>query len=123
MTGPRIGAAWSMSIPPRESCSPSRPRLRSVPPRQTRGYVFLALAAAVMVDATDGPLARRAEVKRWMPSIDGRTIDDIVDYLTYTFVPLLLMWRMGWLPRARGALDRTGAGGIAVRVCQHGSEG
>ncbi len=32
-------------------------------------------------------------------SIDGRTIDDIVDYLTYTFVPLLLMWRMGWLPQ------------------------
>jgi phosphatidylcholine synthase len=61
-------------------------------------YVFLALAAAVMVDATDGPLARRAEVKRWMPSIDGRAIDDIVDYLTYTFVPLLLVWRMGWLP-------------------------
>src|SRR5918993_1450628 len=61
-------------------------------------FVFLALAAAVMVDATDGPLARRADVKRWMPSIDGRTIDDIVDYLTYTFVPLLLVWRMGWLP-------------------------
>jgi phosphatidylcholine synthase len=60
--------------------------------------VFLYLAAAVLVDATDGPLARRAEVKRWQPSIDGRTIDDIVDYLTFTFVPLLLIWRMGWLP-------------------------
>ena len=60
--------------------------------------VFLFLAAAVLVDATDGPLARRAEVKRWLPSIDGRTIDDIVDYLTFTFVPLLLIWRMGWLP-------------------------
>ncbi len=60
--------------------------------------VFLWLAAAVLVDATDGPLARRAEVKRWLPSIDGRTIDDIVDYLTFTFVPLLLVWRMGWLP-------------------------
>ena len=60
--------------------------------------VFLWLAAAVLVDASDGPLARRMEVKRWLPSIDGRTIDDIVDYLTYTFVPLLLVWRMGWLP-------------------------
>jgi phosphatidylcholine synthase len=60
--------------------------------------VFLLLAAAVVVDATDGPLARRAEVKLWLPSIDGRTIDDIVDYLTFTFVPLLLVWRMGWLP-------------------------
>ena len=60
--------------------------------------VFLLLAAAVLVDATDGPLARWAEVKRRLPSIDGRTIDDIVDNLTFTFVPLLLVWRMGWLP-------------------------
>ena len=60
--------------------------------------VFLLLTAAVLVDATDGTLARRWEVKRWLPAIDGRTIDDIVDYLTYTFVPLLLIWRMGWLP-------------------------
>jgi phosphatidylcholine synthase len=37
-------------------------------------------------------------VKRWLPAIQGRTIDDIVDYLTYTFVPLLLVWRMGWVP-------------------------
>lgn len=60
--------------------------------------VFLALAAAVLVDATDGPLARRWEVKRWLPAIDGRTIDDLVDYLTFTFVPLLLVGRMGWVP-------------------------
>ena len=60
--------------------------------------VFLLLALAVLVDATDGPLARRWEVKRALPTIEGRTIDDIVDYLTYTFVPLLLVWRMGWVP-------------------------
>ena len=56
------------------------------------------LAAAVLVDATDGPLARRWEVKRYAPAVDGRTIDDIVDYLTFTFLPLLLVARMGWLP-------------------------
>lgn len=60
--------------------------------------VFLLLAAAVLIDATDGPLARHWEVKRGAAAIDGRTIDDIVDYLTYTFLPLLLVWRMGWLP-------------------------
>jgi phosphatidylcholine synthase len=60
--------------------------------------VFALLAASVLVDATDGPLARRWEVKRSLPEIEGRTIDDIVDYLTYTFVPLLLVWRMGWVP-------------------------
>lgn len=66
--------------------------------------VVLALfAAAVVIDASDGPLARAWEVKRWAPAIDGRTIDDIVDYLTYTFLPLLLVWRMGWLPAPAGA--------------------
>lgn len=65
--------------------------------------VFLLLAGAVLVDATDGPFARRWEVKRWAPRIDGRTIDDIVDYLTFTFVPLLLVWRMGWVPEPGAA--------------------
>ena len=72
-------------------------------PRPDPRWVFLLLAGALFVDATDGPLARRWEVKRWAPGIDGRTIDDIVDYLTFTFLPLLLVWRMGWLPEP-GAL-------------------
>jgi phosphatidylcholine synthase len=61
--------------------------------------VFIWLAAAVLVDATDGPLARRFDVKRFAPEIDGRKIDDIVDYLTFTFLPLLLVAKMEWLPR------------------------
>jgi len=61
-------------------------------------YVFALLFAAVLIDATDGVLARRWNVKTWAAAIDGRTIDDIVDYLTFTFLPLLLMARMGWLP-------------------------
>ena len=62
-------------------------------------YCFILLFAAVFVDATDGFFARRWHVKTWAAAIDGRTIDDIVDYLTFTFLPLLLMWRMEWLPQ------------------------
>jgi phosphatidylcholine synthase len=61
--------------------------------------VFVLFAAATMVDASDGFLARRWEVKRTAPEIDGRTIDDIVDYTTFTFLPLLLVWRMEWVPQ------------------------
>jgi phosphatidylcholine synthase len=61
-------------------------------------FAFVLLAIAVLIDATDGPLARRWRVSEWAPEIDGRKIDDIIDYLTYTFLPLLLVWRMGWLP-------------------------
>ena len=65
-------------------------------------WVFLWLAIQVLIDAADGPLARLWHVKTRAPRIDGRTIDDIVDYLTYTFVPLLLVWRMDWLPPHAG---------------------
>jgi phosphatidylcholine synthase len=65
--------------------------------------VFALLAAQVLVDAVDGPLARLLDVKRVVPRISGRTIDDLVDYLTYTFVPLLLVWRMGWVPAPAAA--------------------
>lgn len=60
--------------------------------------VFVWLAVALVIDATDGTLARRFRVKAVLPAIDGRKIDDIVDYLTFTFIPLLLMVRMEWLP-------------------------
>jgi phosphatidylcholine synthase len=65
-------------------------------------WVFAWLLVAVAIDATDGPLARRFQVKRRLPRIAGRTIDDLVDYLTFTFVPLLLVWRMDWLPPPAG---------------------
>lgn len=60
--------------------------------------VFLWIAIAVLIDATDGPLARRFQVKSVLPHIQGRTIDDIVDYLTFTFIPLLLVVRLQWVP-------------------------
>lgn len=60
-------------------------------------WVFAWLALAGFIDATDGPFARRWDVKRFAASIDGRTIDDILDYMTFTFLPLLLVVRMDWL--------------------------
>ena len=56
------------------------------------------LAAALVVDGIDGPLARRAHVKERMPAIDGTALDLVVDYLTYVFVPALLIYRAGLLP-------------------------
>jgi len=59
---------------------------------------FLALAAATVVDATDGWLARALRVKQVLPGVDGGRLDDIVDYLTYVFVPVLLLGAAGLLP-------------------------
>jgi phosphatidylcholine synthase len=62
-------------------------------------WVFIWLTVAVLIDSTDGPMARAVRIKEVVPRIDGRTIDDIVDFLTFTFVPLLLVVRMEWVPQ------------------------
>jgi phosphatidylcholine synthase len=61
---------------------------------------LLWLAGALVVDGVDGPLARRACVRQRTPGLDGATLDLVVDYLTYVFVPALLIYRAGVLPGA-----------------------
>jgi phosphatidylcholine synthase len=62
-----------------------------------RSFVWMILA--VLIDATDGTFARKLRVKEVVPHIDGRKLDDIVDYLNYTFLPLLMIASAGWLPQ------------------------
>ncbi|MGC8880370.1 MAG: CDP-alcohol phosphatidyltransferase family protein [Anaerolineae bacterium] len=55
--------------------------------------VFIFLGIALWIDSTDGMLARGWEVVVWTPRFDGRKLDDITDYLTYTFIPIFFAWR------------------------------
>ncbi len=61
---------------------------------------FLLMLIAVLIDATDGTFARRVRIKEVVPSFDGRRLDDLVDFLTYTCLPLLLIWRAHLLPES-----------------------
>jgi phosphatidylcholine synthase len=63
---------------------------------------FLWMAFATLVDATDGVFARLAHVKRVLPGFDGARLDDIVDYLTFVFLPALLLQQSGVLPDGWG---------------------
>jgi phosphatidylcholine synthase len=65
-----------------------------------RGFrdAFLLMIVATIIDATDGTLARMVGVKEVLPGFDGRRLDDITDFLTYTCLPLFLIWRAGLLP-------------------------
>ncbi len=60
--------------------------------------VFALMLLATLIDATDGTLARRIRIKEVLPGFDGRRLDDLVDFLTYACLPLLLIWRAGLLP-------------------------
>jgi phosphatidylcholine synthase len=53
---------------------------------------FLWLWLQVVIDATDGWLARAANVTEHLPWFSGSKLDDLVDYLTYVFVPALMVW-------------------------------
>jgi phosphatidylcholine synthase len=67
---------------------------------------FLWLVVATLVDAVDGALARLARVKERTPQFNGARLDDIVDYLTFVFVPVFILRHDGLLP----------AGGVGLAV-------
>ncbi len=53
---------------------------------------------ALIIDGTDGMMARWLRVSETIPHFDGARLDDIVDYLTYAFAPMVLLWTTGRLP-------------------------
>ncbi|HUR71333.1 MAG TPA: hypothetical protein VMZ02_05065 [Candidatus Limnocylindrales bacterium] len=63
---------------------------------------FLLMACTVIIDATDGALARAARVKEIIPWFDGTLLDNLVDYLNYVIVPSLLLLRAHLLPEQDG---------------------
>jgi phosphatidylcholine synthase len=67
-----------------------------------RAFLFLWLQ--VVVDATDGWLARAARVAERLPWFGGGKLDDLVDYLTYVFVPALMVWHGMLVPNTLATL-------------------
>jgi phosphatidylcholine synthase len=68
----------------------------------TTRALWLGLVALV-VDGTDGMLARHLKVRENVPGFDGALLDNIVDYLTYVFAPVLLLWSNGYLGQGLSA--------------------
>ena len=70
--------------------------------RDAFAAAFAWMAVAMFIDCTDGTLARRVRVKEVLPQFDGSKLDDIVDYLNYALVPMVLVHRAGLLPDGIG---------------------
>lgn len=58
---------------------------------------FLWLGVALVIDGVDGTLARMTVVKTTLPRFSGEQLDLVVDYVTYVFTPVLLLWLAGFL--------------------------
>ena len=59
---------------------------------------FFLMTLAVLIDASDGTLARAARVKELLPNFDGDRLEDIIDYFNYVIVPCLLLIHANLLP-------------------------
>src|SRR5439155_7327647 len=79
----------------------------------TYRHCFLLMLVAMIIDATDGTLARSVRIKEAVPTFDGRRLDDLVDFLLYTCLPLLLIDRAGLLP-AEGRWSLVLAPGVSA---------
>ena len=59
---------------------------------------FLWLGVALFVDGVDGFLARKANVLQYTPNVDGRTLDNVIDFFNYVAVPALMIYWFGMVP-------------------------
>ncbi len=66
--------------------------------REHWANMFGWLGAALIIDAVDGPLARRLDVVRLQPNWSGEVLDLVVDFVTYVFVPAYAIAAGGLLP-------------------------
>ena len=60
--------------------------------------VFFYLAIALFIDGVDGSLARRVDVKKYTPNINGENLDNIIDYLNYVFLPAFVIYWLDFVP-------------------------
>lgn len=82
--------------------------------REHWAAMFGWLGLALIIDALDGPLARKLNVGNVLPNWSGDTLDLVVDFLTYVFVPAYAITASGLLiplaaPLLGGAIVISGA--------------
>jgi phosphatidylcholine synthase len=65
--------------------------------REHWAAMFAWLGVALVIDALDGPIARRLDVVRVQPNWSGEVLDLVVDFITYVFVPAYAITASGLL--------------------------
>ena len=65
--------------------------------REHWAAMFAWLGVALVIDALDGPIARRLDVVRVQPNWSGEVLDLVVDFVTYVFVPAYAITASGLL--------------------------
>jgi phosphatidylcholine synthase len=80
---------------------------------------FAWLGLALLIDAIDGPLARRVGTKKYLPRFSGERLDLIIDYVNYVLVPAFILLKSGMID---GRLSVIAAGAILMSSLFHFSD-
>jgi phosphatidylcholine synthase len=110
--------AWSVHLYTALGSVAALAALRAIVDRDARA-AFAWMTVALVIDSSDGALARAARVKEVVPTYDGSKLDDIVDYLNYVVVPMFFAVQMGMLPPScAGAIAAAPLLSSAYGFCQ-----
>ena len=63
-----------------------------------QAHAFLWLGLAFLIDSVDGTLARKFNVKKNLPNIDGKMLDSIIDFFNYVIIPALMIYWFKLVP-------------------------
>lgn len=66
--------------------------------------LFVWLLAAQFVDGIDGPIARKCEVRKHLPNWSGDSLDFVIDYVTYVFIPAFVIYYAGLISGPLGLI-------------------
>jgi len=72
--------------------------------REHWAAMFWWLGVALVIDAVDGPVARKLDVARVQPNWSGEVLDLVVDFVTYVFVPAYAITASGLLLPVAGPI-------------------
>ncbi len=59
---------------------------------------FIWLGLAFLIDSFDGSLARKFNVKKNLPNIDGKMLDSIIDFINYVIIPSVMIYWFRYVP-------------------------
>ncbi len=63
--------------------------------REDLAFAGIVMLLTMAIDSVDGSMARAVGVSEVLPNIDGRRLDDLVDFLNFVIVPVVFMAAAG----------------------------
>jgi phosphatidylcholine synthase len=92
-----IRAAWAVHVLTASGVIVGFVGLTSVIEGHPRAAI-LWLVAALLLDGIDGPIARKLDVRNRIPTLNGNSLDLIIDYFTCTIIPVAFLCKFDILP-------------------------